>query len=134
MILVSCQNYFFQFDGPEWLWLNSQTSEQTVLTENLRSILTQMKMSILFWLNWNDSWYFVVTVFCDFLKFVIKMIMRQWSILHESVKKQISIFHSEKGMFPFIVTVNYHICSILLCLNSIDVGYFLSCLRKKDNQ
>ena len=71
---------------------------------------------------------------CGFLKFVTKMIMRQWSILHESVKKQISIFHSEKGSFPFIVTVNYHTCSILLYLNSIDVKCFLSCLRKKDNQ
>ena len=59
------------------------------------------------------------------------MIMRQRSILHESVKKQISIFHSEKGMFPFIVTANYHICSILLCLNSIDEECFLFCLRKK---
>ena len=38
-------------DGPERLWLNSQTSEQTVLTENLCYILTQLKMSIPFWLN-----------------------------------------------------------------------------------
>ena len=59
------------------------------------------------------------------------MIMRQRSILHESVKKQISMFHSEKGMFPFIVTANYDNCSILLCFNSIDIECFLSCLRKK---
>ena len=62
------------------------------------------------------------------------MIMRQRSILHESVKKQISIFHSEKGSFPFIVTVNYHICSILLYLNSIDVECFCLVYEKKDNQ
>ena len=100
---------FTHIDGAERLWLNSQRSEQTVLTENLRSILTQLKISIAFWLNWNDSWYFVVSVFCGFFKFVIKIIMRQRSILHECVKKQLSIFHSEKGMFPFIVTANYHI-------------------------
>ena len=58
--------------------------------------------------------------------------MRQRSILHECVKKLISIFHLEKGMFPFILTVNYHICSILLCLNLIDIEYFSSCLRKKN--
>ena len=52
-------------------------------------------------------------------------------ILHESVKKQISIFHSEKGLFNFIVTANYHICYILLFLNSIDVECFLPSLRKK---
>ena len=40
-----------QIDGPERIWFNSQTSEQTVLTENLRSILTQLRMSVLFWLN-----------------------------------------------------------------------------------
>ena len=56
------------FDGLERLWLNSQTSEQTVLTVNLRSILTQLKMSIPFWLNWNDSWLFVVTVFLRFFE------------------------------------------------------------------
>ena len=59
------------------------------------------------------------------------MIMRERSILHESVKKQIPILYSEKGMFPFIVTANYHICSILLYLNSIDRECFLSYLRKK---
>ena len=69
--------------------------------------------------------------FRDFLKFVIKMIMRQKSILHESEKKQISIFHSEKDRFPFIVTVNYRICSILLYLNSIGVEFFFVLFRKE---
>ena len=122
---------FLQINGPERLWLNLKTSEQTVLTENLRSILTQLKMSIPLWLNWNDSWYFVVTVFCGFLKFVKKVKIRHRSILYESVKKQISIFHSEKGMFPFIVTANYYICSILLCLNSIDVECFYLVYKNK---
>ena len=87
-------------------------------------------MSIPFWLKW-------LVIFCCncffrvLLNFMIRMIMRQRSILHESIKKQISIFHSEKGSFSFIATVNYHICSILLYLNSIDVECFLSCLRKK---
>ena len=59
------------------------------------------------------------------------MMMRQRSIPHESLKKKISNFHLEKGMFPFIVTANYHICSILLCLNLIDVEFSLSCLQKE---
>ena len=36
------------------IW-RQQTSEQTVLTENLRSLLTQLKTLILFWFNWNLS-------------------------------------------------------------------------------
>ena len=72
--------------------------------------------------------------FRGFFKFVIKMIRTQRSTLHESVKKQISIFHLEKDSFPFIGTVNYHISSILLYLNSIDIECFLSCLQKNDNQ
>ena len=106
--------------------------------------LSWMKISVPLWLEWKCRFHFDLTeisrdillqlFFCGFLKFVIKMIMRQRSILHESVKEKILIFHLEKGMFPFIVTVNYHICSILLCLNSIDVEFFMSCIRKKNNQ
>ena len=53
-------------DGLKRLWLNSQTSEQTVMTEILRSILTQLKISVLFWLNWNRLWHFVVTLIWQF--------------------------------------------------------------------
>ena len=58
---------FFGFNRyPERLLFNSQTSEQTVLTQNLRSILTQLKMSVLFWLNGNRLWHFVVTLIWQF--------------------------------------------------------------------
>ena len=62
------------------------------------------------------------------------MTMRQLSILHESVKKQISIFYSEKGMFPFIVTANYHIFSVLLCLE-LDRGriFFIFFTKKRQS-
>ena len=118
--------------SPERLRLNSQSSEQTVLIENLYSVLTQMKMSIPFWLNWNDSWYFVVTVFSWFFEICDKndnkaKIYPTWEC------KEVNFdFPFRKGQFPFYC--NYKLLYLFhSTLSQLDQRrmFFVLCTKKK---
>ena len=114
---------------------NSETSEQTVLTENLRSILTQVEMSIPFWLNSNESWYFVVTVFLWFFSICDKNDNEAKFYSTWRCKEANSDFSIRKGHLSFYCNckLSYLFYSTLSQLDRHRM-FFVLFTKKKDNQ